>query len=142
MEYAKAADEYALRKSATVLNSWKEIASFFDRGVRTVQRWERMLQLPVHRIGKGARGPVYAVTSELKFWMITAAGRDALAGGERDLSLTTYPPSGTKRGRALTARLYELARTVAENSVRHQQQAQLLEKQLLAIQARMRRRAG
>jgi len=42
------------------LNSWKEIATYLSRGVRTVQRWERELKLPVHRIGKGKRSPVYA----------------------------------------------------------------------------------
>src|SRR5437899_10933756 len=55
-----------------MLNSWKEIASFLDRGVRTVQRWERELQLPVHRIGKGKRSPVYALVPELKFWIATS----------------------------------------------------------------------
>ena len=55
-----------------MLNSWKEIASYLDRGVRTVQRWERELQLPVHRIGKGKRSPVYAIATELKLWLCTA----------------------------------------------------------------------
>jgi len=65
-----------MRQSAltgpTMLNSWKEIASYLDRGVRTVQRWERELQLPVHRIGKGKRSPVYAIATELKLWLCTA----------------------------------------------------------------------
>jgi hypothetical protein len=30
-----------------LLNGWKEIAGFFGRGVRTVQRWEQQLGLPV-----------------------------------------------------------------------------------------------
>ncbi len=30
-----------------VLNSWKEIACYLGRGVRTVQRYERDLGLPV-----------------------------------------------------------------------------------------------
>ena len=32
------------------LDSWKEIASFLRRGIRTVQRWEREEGLPVHRL--------------------------------------------------------------------------------------------
>jgi hypothetical protein len=32
-----------------VLSSWKEIARHFGKGVRTVQRWERELGLPIHR---------------------------------------------------------------------------------------------
>ena len=55
--------------TAARLNSWKEIAAFLGRGVRTVQRWERELQLPVHRIGSGPRSPVYALTTELNFWI-------------------------------------------------------------------------
>lgn len=31
------------------LDSWKEIASYLKRDVRTVQRWERREGLPVHR---------------------------------------------------------------------------------------------
>ena len=34
---------------SSVLNSWKEIASYLGRSVRTVQRWEREFGLPVHR---------------------------------------------------------------------------------------------
>ena len=31
------------------LDSWKEIAAYLNRGVRTVRRWEREEGLPVHR---------------------------------------------------------------------------------------------
>ncbi len=31
------------------LDSWKDIAAFFHRSVRTVQRWERLEDIPVHR---------------------------------------------------------------------------------------------
>src|SRR5438045_9081628 len=59
-----------------VLTSWQEIAQYMDRGVRTLQRWERKLQLPVHRISQGKKAPVYAVVSELKFWMLTSTERN------------------------------------------------------------------
>jgi len=54
---------------ADILNSWKEIASYLDRGVRTVQRWERDSQLPVHRLNSGKVGPVFAFPSELDLWL-------------------------------------------------------------------------
>jgi len=54
---------------AGILNSWKEIAAYLGRGIRTVQRWERDLSLPVHRIGKGKRSPVFAMPRELNFWL-------------------------------------------------------------------------
>ena len=49
-------------------DSWKEIASYLGRGVRTVQRWEREEGLPVHRLGHAKRGSVYASRRELTAW--------------------------------------------------------------------------
>ena len=51
------------------LSSWKEIASELDRSVRTVQRWERELGLPVRRLGKGRRAPVFAFKNEFQHWL-------------------------------------------------------------------------
>jgi hypothetical protein len=51
------------------LQSWKEIASELNRGVRTVQRWERTLGLPVRRLGNGPRCPVFAFKDELTQWL-------------------------------------------------------------------------
>jgi phage terminase Nu1 subunit (DNA packaging protein) len=56
-------------RSPNLLNSWKEIAAFLDRGVRTVQRWEREHQLPVHRIGNSPRAAVFALQEELLLWL-------------------------------------------------------------------------
>ncbi len=50
------------------LDSWKEIASFFDRDERTVRRWEKERELPVRRL-PGLRGGVYAFTDDLAQWM-------------------------------------------------------------------------
>lgn len=50
------------------LESWKEIAAHFRRDVRTVQRWEKLEGLPVHRLQHQQRGAVYALTSELDAW--------------------------------------------------------------------------
>ena len=52
-----------------VLNSWKEIADYLNCGVRTVQRWEHDLDLPVYRPRPGKRGPVCAFASEIQIWM-------------------------------------------------------------------------
>jgi tetratricopeptide (TPR) repeat protein len=54
------------------LHSWKEIATFLGRGVRSVQRWEAERGLPVHRTPSGKLGAVYALKSELAEWMISA----------------------------------------------------------------------
>ncbi|HEY7353762.1 MAG TPA: hypothetical protein VH596_13430 [Terriglobales bacterium] len=55
--------------SPVVLNSWKEIASYLRRGVRTVQRWEATLGMPVRRLGSTPRAPVVAFRHELDAWM-------------------------------------------------------------------------
>jgi tetratricopeptide (TPR) repeat protein len=50
------------------LESWKEIAAYLERDVRTVQRWERRDGLPVHRLQHGKGGSVFAYASELEAW--------------------------------------------------------------------------
>src|SRR6188474_3749012 len=50
------------------LDSWKEIAAYLGRGMRTVQRWEREEGLPVHRLVHGKRGSIYARREELAAW--------------------------------------------------------------------------
>ena len=57
-----------VRQSA-MLTGWKEIGDFVGRGVRTVQRWQTELDLPVHRIRNSPRSPVFAFKSELDWWM-------------------------------------------------------------------------
>ena len=53
------------------LDSWKEIASYLKRGVRTVRRWEREEGLPVHRQLHRVQGSVYAYKSEIESWRQT-----------------------------------------------------------------------
>lgn len=60
-----------------VLNSWKEIAAYLGRGVRTVQRWEHDLALPVRRPRGKDRSAVIALKSDLDKWL-----RDTPHGAE------------------------------------------------------------
>ena len=50
------------------LTCWKDVADFFDRDVRTVQRWEKREGLPVHRLHHARGGSVYALAEELEAW--------------------------------------------------------------------------
>ncbi len=50
------------------LDSWKEIAAYLKRDVRTVHRWEHTEGLPVHRHAHQKRGSVYAFKAELDHW--------------------------------------------------------------------------
>jgi hypothetical protein len=120
--------------TAGVLNSWKEIAAFLDRGVRTVQRWERELNLPVHRIGRGRRAPVYAQVSELKFWMYASENfRNTQApkgAGDDEVS------SAIQNSRRLIMMTSDLARRVAQTTERQRQQAVELEGRLQRMRSR------
>lgn len=52
------------------LNSWKEISDYLDRNVRTCQRWEVELKLPVHRINHNSQhSKVFAYKSEIDQWL-------------------------------------------------------------------------
>ena len=57
-----------------MLDSWKEIAVFLNRGVRTVQRWEATEGLPVRRHDHLRRGSVYALRSDITLWVRTRYG--------------------------------------------------------------------
>jgi TolB-like protein/tetratricopeptide (TPR) repeat protein len=50
------------------LNSWKEIAAYLRRDVRTLHRWEAEEGLPIRRHLHKKRGSVYAYRSELEAW--------------------------------------------------------------------------
>lgn len=51
------------------LSGWKEIASYLGKGVRTVQRYERQLGLPVRRPAGKPWGSVVATKAELDAWV-------------------------------------------------------------------------
>jgi tetratricopeptide (TPR) repeat protein len=54
--------------SKSRVDSWKSIADYMRRGVRTVQRWHLDHGLPVYRVG-GNKGSVYAYADELDRWL-------------------------------------------------------------------------
>lgn len=51
------------------LSGWKEIANYLRKGVRTVQRYERMFGLPVRRPAGKPWGSVIATKAELDAWV-------------------------------------------------------------------------
>lgn len=68
------------------LDSWKEIANHFGRGVTTVQRWEQEEGLPVRRLPHAKKGSVFAYRHELDAWHTT-----------RSTTAQATPPQGTVR---------------------------------------------
>ena len=53
---------------AELLESWKDIAGYLRRDIRTVQRWEKILGLPVHRVHNSKSGSVFAYKGEIDNW--------------------------------------------------------------------------
>ena len=58
------------------------------RGVRTGQRYQATLHLPVHRIDSGKRSPVFAYRKDLDRWMQRHVGREIAAGMDERLAAT------------------------------------------------------
>lgn len=86
-----------------ILSSWKEIAQYMGKGVRTVQRWERCAGLPVHRPAATSKGPVLAYRAELSAWVHQHSDLSYGGGGD----------SGT-RNRELLTRALTLASSWTE----------------------------
>ena len=88
------------------LESWKEIAAFFNRDERTVKRWEKDKGLPVHRIPENTGARVFAYSDELTQWMnapkpaaAPAPAAAVNAGAAEEPAETSFvpPPRSRKR---------------------------------------------
>lgn len=61
-------DESPESPTLTRLDSWKGIAHYLNRNVRTVQRWEMLEAMPVHRHCHDTGHSVYAYKQEIDAW--------------------------------------------------------------------------
>ena len=57
------------REVVPPLTSWKDIAQYVGKGIRTVQRWERDLGFPVRRTNPRQKGVVLAIPREIDTWV-------------------------------------------------------------------------
>lgn len=64
-------------ETPSFLSGWKEIANYMGKGVRTVQRYEQELGLPVRRPAGQAWGSVIATRAEIDGWIQASPIRDA-----------------------------------------------------------------
>jgi hypothetical protein len=55
--------------SRQILNGWKEISGHIKRVVRTAQRWETRMGMPVHRRPLNNKSAVVAFSDELDRWI-------------------------------------------------------------------------
>jgi CheY-like chemotaxis protein len=108
----------------TVLTSWKEIANYLGKTVRTVQRWERKLGLPVKRLDDSVKQMVIAYPDELENWL-----RSFTASGGETRGRTS--PDELARLRHLTSKM------IGQSEVLNQRLAAVIES-VNAAQANLR----
>ncbi|MGA7521578.1 MAG: hypothetical protein WBW84_03795 [Acidobacteriaceae bacterium] len=91
-----------------VLTSWKDIAQYMGKGVRTVQRWEQDFALPVRRPQGSNKKAILARPSDLDAWVaLRCASRPPASASSAALRTLSLLPGDSSRGRgsleALTA---------------------------------------
>src|SRR3984885_4315700 len=87
-------------EDSTVLSSWKDIARYLGKGVRTVQRWERHLGLPVRRpIGASQMIAVVLYRGDGGGWRASRfSARALLKDGEEGTQSSRSARSALKEG--------------------------------------------
>jgi TolB-like protein/Flp pilus assembly protein TadD len=83
------------------LDSWKEIATYLSRDIRTLHRWEKHEGLPVHRHLHRKRATVWARRSELDLWR--EHPRLRAADGRRSSATTSAGRPGSTTERMMLA---------------------------------------
>jgi hypothetical protein len=107
--------------SRQILNGWKEISNYIRRSVRTVQRWEARLGLPVYRPALKDGSAVVAFSDDLDRW-ISRVSPDA---GEEDTVL-----NGIEEKDAGHLRMLDTISTMTLDTAELSSQMRLLQEQL------------
>lgn len=83
------------------LDSWKEIAAYLNRDLRTLQRWEKTANLPIRRLNKPGTRAVFAYTGELDDWLRqqSPSPADATPGDQPISPPSTSAPEPTSTRR-------------------------------------------
>jgi hypothetical protein len=81
------------------LDSWKQIATYLDRDIRTVIRWEQERGLPVRRVPGAKRQAVFAYQDEIDAWL--AGDRQTQDAGQKPDTGRSNPSVG--RNAAVTS---------------------------------------
>jgi len=106
------------------LDSWKEIAGYLKRDIRTVQRWEKLEGLPVRRHQHQKRGSAFAYRDELDAWWLHRGHEVDVALPPEDLAHAPSvdvgtaegePPSGAVPGPAVRRRVFHKRAQRIEN---------------------------
>jgi hypothetical protein len=84
------------------LDSWKTIAEFLGRSLRTVQRWHESNGLPVHHFG-GQKGSVFAYEDEIDRWLEGLAEKSRTARVRLDATLESGKRSSNELATAASS---------------------------------------
>jgi hypothetical protein len=77
---------------ALLLTCWKDIAKYMGKGVRTVQRWEQKLDLPVRRPrGNAYKSSVVARTPDLDVWLAARWSSRTQVEAQAEASANHHP---------------------------------------------------
>jgi hypothetical protein len=77
------------------VDSWKEIAAYLGREVRTAQRWERREGLPIHRHSHAKGSSVWASMHEMEAWL-DSRDREASEAAPRAMTTECAVPEQLK----------------------------------------------
>jgi hypothetical protein len=114
-------------EESTVLSSWKDIANYLGKGVRTVQRWERELGLPVRRpVGASRKSAVLLSRRDVDEWLVMRFSARPPQNNKTVLLDTWLPGSALKERIqksqelrathfALSAKIHESLHLLTEN---------------------------
>src|SRR4051812_7262662 len=101
------------------LDSWKSIADYLNRDVRTVIRWEKERGLPVHRV-PGGKGGVFAYRDEIEQWLEGGSWSNlsiAILPFEKNGSVEAYVTEGITDGLIGALSRYPELRVMARSSL-------------------------
>src|SRR5580698_4990774 len=94
-----------ISEDSTVLSSWKDIARYLGKGVRTVQRWERHLGLPVRRpLGASQKSAVVLYRGDVDAWLATRFSARSLPKNEAPDGQMSHSARSTLRESIRAAR--------------------------------------
>lgn len=117
-----------ISEDSTVLSSWKDIARYLGKGVRTVQRWERHLGLPVRRPnGAVQKSAVLLYRGDVDAWLATRFSARTMEKSHAKTSQSSRAARSSLRESIQTARelrnvnqalTEEISKTISELTAR------------------------
>jgi hypothetical protein len=106
-------------EDSTVLSSWKDIAKYLGKGVRTVQRWERQLGLPVRRPnGASQKSAVVLYRGDVDAWVATRFSARSLEKNEAQTTRSSHSRTTLREG-IRTARELRTANHALTEQISH-----------------------